>query len=118
MTTENNEVPDDRTTNDALLCIVFPEYAVKFCKTIPITEIDADHVYAPVLFAIIDWYSKNYSRAGEWFINDIRTPSASEISKYLKASDKVKAEELFAFKSSVNKRAARLIATARKVSFI
>jgi len=118
MTTENTEVPDDKTTNDALLCLVFPEYAVRFCKTIPITEIDRNHVYAPVLFAILDWYAKHYSRAGEWFVHDIRTPYKTEITKSLKASDKLHAEELFAFKSSVNQRVARIIANARKVTLI
>jgi hypothetical protein len=119
MTTENNtKVPDDKTTNTALLCIVFPEYAVRFCKTTPITEIDCNHAYTPVLFAILDWYTKNYSRAGEWFVDDIRTPSESEITKSLKSSDKLNAKELFAFKSSVSKRTARIIADARKISSI
>ena len=116
MTTKTNKVPDDKVTNDALLCMVFPEYAIKFCKTVPITEIDSNHVSAPVLFSVLDWYAKNYFRAGEWFSDGLRAPTAHEITKGLTASEMSYADDLIAFKASqecIN----RFMANANKVTF-
>ena len=94
------KIPDDKVTNDALLCMTFPEYAIKFCNTVPVTEIDADHVYAPVLYAVLGWYIENYRHSGEWFTDDLRAPSANEITKGMKVSEKSRAEELIAFKAT------------------
>ena len=110
------KIPDDKTTNDALLCMAFPEYAIKFCKNVPITEIDAEHVSAPVLFAVLNWYIKSYRHAGEWFIDDLRAPTAHEITRCLKDSDKSHAEDLFAFKAT-HECTSRFIANANSVTF-
>jgi hypothetical protein len=115
MTTEN-KVPDDKVTNDALLCMVFPEYAIKFCNTVPVTEIDSEHVSAPVLFAVLNWYIENYRHAGEWFTDNLRAPTSSEITKGLNASDKSHADDLIAFKATPECMA-RFIANANSITF-
>jgi|LakMenE18May11ns_1017448.scaffolds.fasta_scaffold9133834_2 hypothetical protein len=116
MTTKTNKVPDDKVTNDALLCMVFPEYAIKFCKTVAITEIDYNHASAPVLLSVLDWYAKNYSRAGEWFTDNLRAPTAVEITKGMTPSEMSHADDLIAFKGS-QECLERFIANANTVTF-
>jgi hypothetical protein len=108
-------LPDDKITNDALLCMVFPEYAIKFCKTVPITTIEPS-VTADVLFAVLDWYLKNYHRSGDWFLDGIRPPSASEITNGMNHRTKVHAEEIIAFRDS-SKCLERFIANANSINF-
>ena len=108
-------LPDDKPTNDTLLCMVFPQYAIEFCKSVPITAIEPS-LTGDVLFAVLDWYLKNYHRSGEWFLDGIRPPSASEITNGMNHKTKVHAEEIIAFKDS-SKCIERLMVNARNISF-
>lgn len=108
-------LPDDKITNDTLLCMVFPKYAIKFCKSVPIIAIEPS-VTADVLFAVIDWYQKNYHRAGDWFLDDIRPPNASEITNGMNPKTKAHAEEIIAFRDS-SKCLERFIANANSITF-
>lgn len=115
--TIKNKISDDKTTNDALLCMAFPEYAIKFCKKVPLTEIDANHVSAPVLFAVLDWYVKSYRYSGEWFTDNLRAPTAHEIMRNLNDAQKSYAEDLIAFKASPECMN-RFIANANSITFV
>jgi SOS-response transcriptional repressor LexA len=66
--------------------------------------------------AVLDWYGKNYRHAGDWFIEDMRTPTSSEITKGMNPATKAHAEALIAFKESP-KCIERLMANARAINF-
>ena len=108
-------LPDDKITNDTILCMMSPAYAVALCGKLVPCEIEPSPTKS-VLMAVLDWYGKNYRHAGDWFTEDMRTPTSSEITKDMNAATKAHAETLIAFKDSP-KCIERLMINARTITF-
>ena len=113
MSTPN--LPDDKITNDTLLCMMSPAYAVALCGCLVSCDIE-DSPTKKVLLSVLNWYSKNYRHGGDWFTEDMRTPTSSEIIKDMNAETKAHAELIIAFKDSPE-CIQRLMANARTISF-
>ena len=92
-------ITNDKTTNDTLLCMVSPQYAVTFSANVPLQDVELNET-GQVLLHVLDWYRKNYRHAGEWFLDGIRSPNNAEITNGMSAKLKPHAEKLVAFKDS------------------
>ena len=90
---------NDKETNDALLCMVSPHYALAISKAVPLTDLDLSNQTTAVMLHVIQWYNDNYRHAGHWD-ESIRKPSNEEILQAIHPKIKQHAEELIAFKDS------------------
>ena len=90
---------NDKTTNDTLLCIVSPHYAINFSSKVALQDIELNET-GSVLMHVLDWYAKNYRHAGEWILDGLRGPTNSEITKGLHPRLIDHAEKIIAFKDS------------------
>ena len=100
---------NDKTTNDTLLCMVSPHYALNFCSKVALQDIEMNQT-GNVLMHVIEWYRKNYRHAGEWFLYGLRSPSNAEIIAGIDPRLEDHAKELIAFKDS-NEGKQRLLAS-------
>ena len=90
---------NDKITNDTLLCIVSPHYAINFSSKVALQDVELNDT-GSVLMHVLDWYAKNYRHAGEWFLDGLRGPTNAEITAGMDTQLKVHAEKLIAFKDS------------------
>ena len=90
---------NDKTTNDTLLCIVSPHYAINFSSKVALQDVELSET-GSVLMHVLDWYAKNYRRAGEWFLDGLRGPTNAEVTAGIHPRLKDHAEQLIAFKDS------------------
>ena len=92
-------MPNDKTTNDTLLCIVSPHYALNFSSKVALKDVELNET-GSVLMHVLDWYAKNNRRAGEWFLDGLRGPTNAEVIAGIDPRLKAHAEQLIAFKDS------------------
>jgi hypothetical protein len=92
-------MPNDKTTNDTLLCMVSPQYSMTFSANVRLQDVENNET-GKLLLHVLDWYRRNYFRAGEWFVEGIRKPSNDEIIEGLGGRLKTRAEHLITFKDS------------------
>lgn len=79
--------------------MVSPQYAITFSNNVCLNDIENNET-GKLLMHVLDWYRKNYFRAGEWFTDGIRKPTNDEIIQGLGGRLKTRAEHLIAFKDS------------------
>ena len=91
---------NDKETNDALLCMVSPQYAITLAGSVPLTDFDLSNPTSRVTLHVVHWYADNYRHGGDWFTDSIRKPTNEEILRDIHPSIKQHAEELIAFKDS------------------
>jgi hypothetical protein len=91
---------NDKQTNDALLCMVSPQYAMTMAGSVPLTDFDLSNPTSRVTLHVVQWYSDKYRHRGDWFTDSIRKPTNDEILRDIHPSIKQHAEELIAFKDS------------------
>ena len=92
-------ITNDKTTNDTLLCMVSPQYALTFSANVPLQDVEHSET-GQVLLHVLDWYRKNYRHSGEWFLDGIRKPTNAEITEGMSERLKPHADKLVAFKDS------------------
>lgn len=91
--------PNDKRTNDTLLCMVSPAYALMMSASVPLTDFDIRNQTDRVMLHVIEWYKKNYTH-GNHIDNSIRKPSNDEILDGIDDKLKQHAQQLIAFKDS------------------